>query len=348
MVKRPAILFLMIFIILISTCLGLAEPGWAESGHGQGPTRQGLLRDGFALSGIDGKVSSTGFQPVNTAKPVPSEVEGMAVPQWFFELDLDVVDDRVVVRKGTSLQLLPSATLQRIINNMQIRPVGDYRLWGRITKYKGKNFIFPIYFLPLSKIKQPQSEIQQEPNTQEQKPPDTTVIEKDDSDFGELGRAGPNINDPNDILAVPQEVIEKLRARRLEPAKLPDDYTGRETEPIVQPARIEKRDSGWASAQTRPSQTFRQDTILADRTAFLVGQDDGQFVFVLDALGRSAPKISLRLLPCEALELTEQRQSAELEQLTFKIAGIMTKYKDQNYLLLQRATKVYDHGNFAR
>jgi len=324
MAKRLAILFLMFFVIFILTCLGLAEPRRTKKGNGEAPARQDLLRDGFALSGIDGKVSNTDG---DESRPSTDELE-----EWFFELDSDVTDHRTVVKKGTSLQLLPSATLQRITDDMEIRSAANYCLWGRVTKYKGKNFIFPIYFLPLSKIEQPQTETPrtpEEPNQQERKQPETTNMEKDDWE--------PNINDPNDILAVPQEIIDKLKTRRLELAKWQDTDTSRETEPNIQPASIEKA-----------GRTPRQDAVLANRTAFLIVQDDDRPIFVLDALGRSAPKISLRLLPCEALELTEQRQSAELEQPRFKIAGIMTKYKDQNYLLLQRAAKVYSHDNFAR
>jgi len=87
---------------------------------------------------------------------------------------------------------------------------------------------------------------------------------------------------------------------------------------------------------------------LADRTAFLVKHDDGQLVFVLDAFGRNVRPVSLRLLPCEVLDMAEQRQSAVPEPVRFKIAGIITKYKGENYLLLQKATRVYSHQNFDR
>lgn len=306
MVKKLGLLLLTFFVIII-----LSEPGRAEK-----PPREGLLRDGFALSGVEGRIN------------------GRIGEGWFFELDSDVIDDKVIAKKGTSLQLLPSSTLQRALDDMKIRHADNYCLWGRVTKYKGENFIFPIYFLPLSKIEQPKSETPQEPNTQEQKPLEKMASEKDDSE--------PNINEPNDILSIPQEVIEKLKTRRLELTKLQD------TEPIAHPVNIENQDQSWVSAQTKESQIPQQDTVLADRTAFLDRQDDGQFVFTLDSLGRTAPKTSLQLLPCETLELTEKRQSAELEQPTFKIAGIITKYKGQNYLLLQKATQVYNFGNFAR
>jgi len=93
---------------------------------------------------------------------------------------------------------------------------------------------------------------------------------------------------------------------------------------------------------------LKRDSILADRTAFLSKKDDGQLVFVLDALGRNVRPVSLWLLPCEVLELAEYRQSAEPEPVRFKIAGIVTKYKGENYLLLQKATRIYSHQNFDR
>lgn len=71
-------------------------------------------------------------------------------------------------------------------------------------------------------------------------------------------------------------------------------------------------------------------------------------MFVLDALGRNVRPVSLRLLPCEALELAELAQSVIPEPVRFKIAGIVTKYKGEKYLLLQKATRIYSHGNFAR
>jgi len=94
--------------------------------------------------------------------------------------------------------------------------------------------------------------------------------------------------------------------------------------------------------------TRSSDSIFLDRTAFLVEQDEGRFMFVPDALGRNVQKLSLHLLPCAALELTELKKAAEPETMRFKIAGIMTKYKGKNYLLLERATRTYSHGNFGR
>ena len=80
--------------------------------------------------------------------------------------------------------------------------------------------------------------------------------------------------------------------------------------------------------------------------SFIVKQDDGQYVFTLDAFGRNIEQISFPLLPCQALELALQEQSKELENIRFRAAGILTQYKGNNYFLLERAIRVYSYGNF--
>jgi hypothetical protein len=289
----------------------------------------GGLQDGFVLRGIDGEMNG------------PDSND-----RWLFKFNVDVNDDKGVVKAGTSLELLPSATLGKMTTDVNERLAAGYRLWGRVTRYKGKNFIFPSYFLPLSKIEQPQPQVPQtqEASGQESKPPNESVggrpAEVPSAKEREPER---DINEPNDILDIPQEVIEKLKSKRVVQPSIggPEEVNSVEqTSGVVEGREVEPE------LGKRPE--FKQDAILADRMALLVKQDDGQFIFVLDALGLNAPQVSLQLLPCEALEMTEQRQSIELEPVPFKIAGIMTKYKGRHYLLLQKATRVYNYGNFGR
>ena len=134
----------------------------------------------------------------------------------------------------------------------------------------------------------------------------------------------PAVGEPNDLLAMPKEIRDRLSDRR-----------------IVRPRTPRQ-------AQKTEKIKIERDTILADRSALLVKRNDGQLLFVLNAFGRDVRPVSLRLLPCEALELAEFTQSAIPEPVRFKIAGIVTKYKGEKYLLLQRAARVYSHGNFAR
>ncbi len=298
----------------------------AASGVGAETAPQALLRDGFVLRGIDGKLTpAVLLRKSEAAGDSPALIEEREPGRgprlnrygsgWFFELGSDVSDYRVRARAGTTLELLPSATLEKMTADVNERSV---RLWGRVTRYKGENFIFPMYFVPLAKTAKPQPQTPKAP----QKPQ-----RRED-------RRQPAISDPNDILEIPQEIIERLKNRKADRLKISPETTV-----------AKKRPEGPEPAK-RPE--IKQDSILADRTAFLVEQDDGRLVVVLDALGRNVQQVSLRLLPCEALELTEARQSAVPEPVRFKIAGIRTAYKGKGYMLLQKATRVYSHENFDR
>jgi hypothetical protein len=151
------------------------------------------------------------------------------------------------------------------------------------------------------------------------------------------------LDEPNDVLSMPQEIIEKLKARREKPAE--------SRRLMVDSNDISVDKSQPTTEEKLPhvqSYSYSSDSVFVDRTGFLVEQDDSRLLFVPDALGRNVQKLSLRLLPCAALELTELKKAAETEKVRFKISGIMTKYKNDNYLLLEKATRTYSHGNFGR
>ncbi|MCK4753094.1 MAG: hypothetical protein KAS75_06585 [Planctomycetes bacterium] len=260
MSKKTTILILLLFVGFVFCDTGSA--------------RERLLRDGFALMGIDGKLSSEDGSD-----------------RWFFEFDSGVSDGTEVIEAGVIVGLLPSATLENMIVNVGKRSESGYRLWGTVTKYRGKNFIFPIYFLPISDVKRLSSQSQQ--------------------------KGKPAINEPNDALVIPEDIIAKLAVKK-----------------VIRTEQLEK------------GLELKQNSILADRTAVFVEQVDGGVSLVLDGIGRGIQKISFPLLPCEVLEYTQQKQASELEQVHFKVAGIVTRYKGEHYLLLQRARRVYSHGNF--
>jgi len=282
MSKMPILLILVFFISVVPAALGLGAEIIRETP---------LLRDGFVMNGVDG----------NLIGPDSNDV-------WFFELSSDVNDYRTIIKAGTKLELLPSSALEKMTANMKTRTTAGYRLWnGRVTKYKGRNYIFPNFFLPVNREKKKPA--QKKDSLTEPEPERDLVVD-----------------DSNDVLTMPREVIEKLRLKRSAPSIL----------------RSEKN-------AERSTQTARStNLVLVDRTGFLIKQEDNRLVFVPDALGRNVQNVSLNLLPCAALELTELKQAGEPEKVRFKIAGIMTKYKGENYLLLEKATRTYSHGNFGR
>ena len=130
--------------------------------------------------------------------------------------------------------------------------------------------------------------------------------------------AEPNLADANEEKIIPDDVLALLRPKRM-----------------INLAELKK-----------PLST-ESDGIIADRTGFLRKTKDG-FYFDFDALGRNIDSLSLPLLNCEVLEIIAGQQNLSTMPLRFKISAIVTGYKSKNYMLLQRATRAYNHGNFAR
>ena len=125
-------------------------------------------------------------------------------------------------------------------------------------------------------------------------------------------------SDPNEEQIIPDDVLELLKPKR-----------------TINLAELK-----------RPLST-ESDGVIADRTGFLRKTKTG-FYFDFDALGRNIDTLTLPLLNCETLEIIAALQKVSAEPLRFKISSIATGYKGENYLMLQRATMVYSHGNFAK
>jgi len=314
----------MVSVISILVLLISVVP--TASALGAGTARKDLLRDGFGLAGVDGEL----VRQDSNASP----------ELWFFKFATDVNDGRGRVGAGTSLELLPSSTLERMTLEAGGHIGKSFKLDGRVTKYKDRNFIFPIYFLPLAKTRRPKSPSLQEPReqTKEGQPvespnsaPMKEVPEANLSAESGKRQHKPTIDDPDDELHAPQEIVEILNGGRTEALMRRDSKTvkGIRTERAKHPA-------------------VKRDFVLVDRSGFLCKQDKGGPVFSFDALGRNIQQVSLRLLPCETLERTERQQSAEVDPVRFKIAGIVTEYKGNHYLLPERAVQAYGHENFGR
>ena len=272
----------------------------STSGLNAGTTRPNLLRDGFVLRGIDGTLTG----------PDSNDV-------WFFELASDVTDRDTVVKAGTKLELLPSSALEMMITHTKTHTAATYQLWNStVTRYKGRNYIFPVYFLPVN-LKDEKSELNE--TTPEEKTP------KDSDD------------NASDLPTIPPDIMEKIKAAREEMFK---------TSQRIPDSDITTIDDNQHTA--KGLKTAITDSILVGRTAVLVKQKKNEYEFTLDSIGRNVEKESFRLLPCEELERAEQKQSTNPEPIRFDITGILTKYKGNEYLLLNKATETYNHGNFNR
>ena len=291
MVRRFAVA-----VLVAAFVTGLCAPFAA---FGAKLTRKRILRDGFAVTGIVGKLTAPGSDSNDI---------------WLFELAAELSDNRSRIAAGGTVELLPSSALEKMIADASEHSEKTFRLWGEITEYKGRNFIFPLFSLPVSIINEP------EPSTQNKQRPWIAI------------------NEPNDVLAIPQEIVDKLgKKRAVRTVKLrgtPNTINVRSKDPN--------------------NRRQKQDFILSNRTAFLVEQADSSILkicnskFVLDALGRGLARRVLPALPCKALERAEKKQLSEPDPMRFKISGVVTEYKGRHYLLCQKAVWVHSHENFPR
>jgi hypothetical protein len=258
--------------------------------------KQILLRDGMVLQGTAGTLIG----------PDSNDT-------WFFELNSPVSDKGLVIDAGTRLQLLPSSAMELMIENAKTHLPGMYQIWNaKVTKYKGKNYLFISIFIPVNPPARPEP------------------LKKDDVQ-------NQSSSDANDVLFLPPDVREKLNAAQEEISK-----TGLR----IPESNIVTIDNVQQEIEKR--KRLNTDTVLLDKIVFFSQRDKEGFEFVLDSIGRNIDKTSFRLLPCEVLEETQAKQAASPEPLRFKVSGIVTKYKGNDYLLLYKASQIYSHGNFPR
>jgi len=250
--------------------------------------------DGTFLAGVDGKLT--------------------AGDTWLFELAADANSVNGPITAGTRFELLPCATLELWIADVNDRYAPTYRLSARVTRFHGKSFLFPTYYLPLSKLKDAKSGGAQDEGSQ-------TLRQT----------AGSGEPDPD--LAIPQEVVEKLKDRRM--------------------VRGPQRESGKPGFQKGPDHTLvdaigRIEPAAGPVASSLQPPASDRFVFIPDAFGWNVSGTRYELLPCAVLEQALQRQAASPEPIRFSVAGLVTEFKGKKYLLLQRAIRAYGHGNFVK
>jgi hypothetical protein len=176
---------------------------------------------------------------------------------------------------------------------MKDNPQRTYRLFNAIvTVYDANNYLFCDYFLPLSEV--PAAK------TDDKESPDEVKI-----------------NEPNDLVMIPQEIIDKLQTPR-----------------VIRPQDIKQ------------GMELKQDSILSDRTGYIKQSPGGNWIFEFDAIGRNTSDVYLVLLPCRALADVQRRQGKMAGEYRFKVSGIVTKYQGRFYMLLYTANRTYSHGNF--
>jgi hypothetical protein len=277
------------FIMAIAIAAAITVSATAAKNSGAKPPRAAksprsdkLLPEDYVFAGVDGKLIQT------------------APDKWAFEFESAANIGGVEIKAGQALEMLGSATLEKMAIDAKEQTEAMFRLWAKVTKFEGKNYLFAVYYLPLRKLDRP--------------------AEKPEK--AEAAKTGQTVNSPNDVVQIPEEIVALLRQSEVLPT----------TE---------------AQATRQEELQLKQDTIFANK-AGRVNIKNGTYVFEADALGRGVEKFTIKLLPCQKLEDAIAQVRNESNPVRFNVAGILTKYKGEQYLLLQKATRIYSYGNFSR
>ncbi len=116
------------------------------------------------------------------------------------------------------------------------------------------------------------------------------------------------------------------------------------------PIAIEQRRAAKKRVARRSvasAKALKPNTLMLDRVGYLV-EREGRHTFALDGLGLQVQARRISLLPCRLLNRMQEEQRDSLTRVRFRIAGLITEYQGQDYLMVQRATQVHDYGNFGR
>lgn len=233
-----------------------------------------LLRDGLYAKSVQGRMVTTG-----DAGP------------WFLKLASDIKDQNTVVPVGTRLELLPCSTLEVLLEDGRVEPETEVRVWAKVTRYQGKNYLFLMNYVGLSARPQAAATAQ--------------VVDA-------------NAPVKVDRLQIPEAIKKQAAQQR-----------------VVHAPAVAKEGTGSTSK------------ILINRFGH-VKTEKQKKLFVFHGLGYSMGDDPVQVLPSAALARIESLQDRGVGPYRFSIAGMSTRFRGRSYLYLQRAFRVYSHGNFGQ
>lgn len=130
----------------------------------------------------------------------------------------------------------------------------------------------------------------------------------------------PAAYDPNAAVVMPEDVMKSLQPRRV-----------------------------VSNVQLTEALKDDEDAVIVDRSGLLgpAPEDPNTYIFRLDGFGWNFQGLRFELLENEQLrDIVSDVNFDVLSPGRIEVSGVITKYQGKNYLLLQRAVKVYSHGNF--
>jgi len=134
-----------------------------------------------------------------------------------------------------------------------------------------------------------------------------------------------------------------------DPNRTPGPAIAGKGDRLAIPDLIQKRMADYQALRQRSARgrAAPASRLLLDQVGVVV-QDQQRTFFVTDGLGQNAMATVFEVLPCGTLESMERLQSQVPDPVRFCVAGWLTEYQGRSCLLLHRAVRDYDYGNFGR
>ena len=255
----------------------------------------------------------TDVQPLLPTGFVFNGIEGTVTKlkdtdRWFFKSTEDALSGERTVKAGTKIELLPSSTLEAISVGVEKDNITTIKLWAKVTTYSNE--------YSKTRLTAKKTDAKKITTVNHLFPVYYLPIADAEKDRQPKDGTENNKADNKDNSILPEEVLQRFKPKRV--VKL-----------------------------TRKVIDVQGDVVLVSRTGF-ARIDKNTKQFTLDSLGQKVDDIEFNILPCDRLIRIEKSLLSSAGRQRFAIAGTVTKYKGQYYILLQRAIRTYNHGNFAR
>lgn len=121
----------------------------------------------------------------------------------------------------------------------------------------------------------------------------------------------------------------------------PSRPTLKPLQPLPDAPTVDRTSGGNAVAPKAPSlRLIREGTYRFDRAGRLIKTPDGQAEFIFDADGQAMQDPPMVILPNLTLMGMESQIKSLGRDLRFRITGMITEYRDRNYILLDKAVVI--------
>ncbi|NLW84773.1 MAG: hypothetical protein GXY41_10295 [Phycisphaerae bacterium] len=111
------------FIVILS-CVGLAIAA--------APSGARLMPEGYLVAGVKGRVAKDSDKA-----------------EWAFFPAVEITDGKGVLAVEKAVTLLPCSTLEQVAQLAGDEQTVNVRLWAMVTDYRGQNYLYALYFLPV-------------------------------------------------------------------------------------------------------------------------------------------------------------------------------------------------------